>query len=154
MNNCLDFLRSMQYLKKLYNKKSTIICKKYSLTTMEMDILAFLANNPQYDTSKDIVEIRMLAKSHVSSSIDTLTSMGYIKKSTDKNDGRCTHLKLTEKCYEPVKQIQTMQKNFSSDVFDNFTKEEQELFFHYINRICGNVLTALNIKEDYIYNEQ
>ena len=38
----------------------------------EASIICFLKNNPQLDTAADIVEYKMLAKSHVSQAVESL----------------------------------------------------------------------------------
>ena len=47
------------------------ICKKWDLTRNELDVILFLANNPDYDRAVDIVNNRGLSKSHVSLSINS-----------------------------------------------------------------------------------
>ena len=66
-------------MKRLYEEQFEEICQKYQITQNEADILAFLANNPDYDTARDIVEIRMITKSYISKSVENL-----IKKNDDK----------------------------------------------------------------------
>ena len=53
-------------IKALYADCMEPVCHTYHITRMELDILLFLANNPKYDTAAEIIEIRYLAKSHVS----------------------------------------------------------------------------------------
>ena len=62
------FLRS-QGLRKLYGQLFAPLLERLGLTQLEMDILLFLANHPWKDTARDIVELRYLAKSHVSSGV-------------------------------------------------------------------------------------
>ena len=59
------FLRS-RGMEKLYSALFSPLLERCGLTQLEADILMFLANNPEYDTARDIVEKRRLAKSHVS----------------------------------------------------------------------------------------
>ena len=75
----IDFLDTITTIKKLYTVSLEPVCKQYDLTRMELDILLFLANNPQYDSAKDIIERRKLTKSHVSTSIKSLTKNNYLK---------------------------------------------------------------------------
>ena len=67
------FIRS-QGLRKLYCGLFTSMLESWGLTQLEADILLFLANNPEYDTARDIVEVRHLAKSHVSAGIEALAA--------------------------------------------------------------------------------
>lgn len=49
----IDFLDTITTIKKLYTVSLEPVCKQYNLTRMELDILLFLANNPQYDSAKE-----------------------------------------------------------------------------------------------------
>ena len=69
MNALAETLLAWQRMGKLYTRMELEVCARHGLTRLETDILLFLANNPAYDTAKDIVEVRMIAKSHVSASI-------------------------------------------------------------------------------------
>ena len=48
-------LRSML---RLYEKMMKNVCRKYGLSMVEVDIIAFLKNHPMKDTAADIVEYR------------------------------------------------------------------------------------------------
>ena len=73
-------------LKTLYARCIEEVCTAYKLTRMELDILLFLANNPCYDTATDIIEIRYLAKSQVSS-----RGLGDVYKRQDMRRGSKDH---------------------------------------------------------------
>lgn len=70
-------LRSLT--KRLYGQRIQPVCEAYGLTRMEMDILLFLANNPAFDTARDIVERKQFTKSHVSASVAELERRGYLR---------------------------------------------------------------------------
>jgi MarR family transcriptional regulator for hemolysin len=65
------FIRS-RGLGKLYARLFTPLLEEWGLTQTEADILLFLANNPGYDTARDMAEKRHLAKSHISAGIEAL----------------------------------------------------------------------------------
>ncbi len=79
-------------LKTLYARCIEEVCTAYKLTRMELDILLFLANNPCYDTATDIIEIRYLAKSQVSSSIRLLEEKGFLRKEYAGHNRKTAHL--------------------------------------------------------------
>lgn len=43
-------------IKTLYAKCVDEICVKHNITRMKLDILLFLANNPHFDSAKEIIE--------------------------------------------------------------------------------------------------
>ena len=66
-----------------YAMEKRAVMEKYDMTSIEVDVMLFLANNPQFDTAAEIVSIRKIAKSHVSLAVSRLTERGYLEKSKD-----------------------------------------------------------------------
>lgn len=118
----IDFLDTITTIKKLYTVSLEPVCKQYDLTRMELDILLFLANNPQYDSAKDIIERRKLTKSHVSTSIKSLTKNNYLKPVYLPNNKKTVHLKLLNSADEIIKAGQQAQKNFLKRFLKIFQK--------------------------------
>ena len=71
-----NYFDTMARAQKGYARLLEPICKKWNLTRNELDVILFLANNPDYDRAVDIVNHRGLSKSHVSLSINSLESRG------------------------------------------------------------------------------
>ena len=78
MDTPAEMLLAWQRLSKRYARMELEVCAKHGLTRLETDILLFLANNPGYDTARDIVAVRMIAKSHVSASVETLLGQRFV----------------------------------------------------------------------------
>ena len=116
---------------------------QFCLTRMEIDILAFLANNPEKNTAHDIVEYRMIAKSHVSKAVDTLLERGYIHRRKDNSDRRCMKLILTEQAEELISVILTTQQEFSRQLTEGFTEDELLFFSKIIIRFADNAAKCL-----------
>ena len=83
-------LRSLT--KRLYGQRIQPVCEAYGLTRMEMDILLFLANNPAFDTARDIVERKQFTKSHVSASVAELERRGYLRGEFREGNRKTVHL--------------------------------------------------------------
>ena len=71
-----NYFDTMARAQKGYARLLEPICKKWELTRNELDVMLFLANNPDYDRAVDIVNHRGLAKSHVSMSVTSLENRG------------------------------------------------------------------------------
>lgn len=116
----------------LYGDCLEDVCKAHGMTRMEMDILLFLANNPRYDTAADMVEIRQLAKSHVSMAVKTLTERGMLTRHYKSGNRKTVHLRLTEKANPIVRDGKKAQEKFVSILYAGFSGEEvqqcRELF--------------------------
>ncbi len=141
----IDFLDTITTIKKLYTVSLEPVCKQYDLTRMELDILLFLANNPQYDSAKDIIERRKLTKSHVSTSIKSLTKNNYLKPVYLPNNKKTVHLKLLNSADEIIKAGQQAQKIFET-ILKDFSKDEKQTIINAFSKIQRNAQQKL--KED------
>lgn len=136
----IDFMASVA---ELYDRRMALISSSFNLTAMELSILLFLANNPDYDTARDIVEKRHLTKSHVSISLRDLMERGFIRKEHRNGNNRTVHLVLLPASDEIVCKGQKAQAAFLSIVTNGFSPTEMENFYSYINRMNNNILSAL-----------
>lgn len=61
-------LRNANKFAEAYYRALQPLCLETGLPPLAVDILLFLANNPAFDTARDIVERKQFTKSHVSAS--------------------------------------------------------------------------------------
>ena len=138
MNGTGQILHSSFAIKKAYDGLWESIQEKYGLTRVEIDVLAFLANNPASDTAREIVEYRMIAKSHVSGAVDSLTEKGWLTGEQDTKDRRCVHLKLTESASAAVEEILSRRKEFDAAIREGITEEEMAAFSRMLEMLTEN----------------
>lgn len=122
-----ELLMGASQFKKLYESQCENILCRFSLKQIELDILLFLANNPPYDTARDIAELRGLAKSNLSTAIERLSGDGYLTSQVDPRDRRFAHLSLTEKAHPVVSQGKAMQKKVFLALMDGIPEEDKEV---------------------------
>lgn len=79
----------------VYEKQFDELSEKENLTKLEIAIIGFLANNPAFNTAKDIERIRKFKKSNISTAVDNLNNRGLLTKEVSKSDRRITNLYLT-----------------------------------------------------------
>ncbi len=127
----------------LYETYMKPVCQSYSLTSMELSVLLFLSNNPEYDTAKDIVKIRHLTKSHVSIAVSSLEERGFLKKEYRDGDHKTVHLILEPACAEILRKGREAQYEFLSVIRRGFSEEELETISGYLRRIHENMSEAL-----------
>ncbi len=127
----------------LYDLMMKPIADQYGLTAMELSILLFLANDPECDTATDIVEIRHLAKSYVSTSIRSLEEQVYLKKEHRNGDHRTTRLVLLPPAQEVINAGRQAQTDFMSILTGNFSEDEICELETFLNRMNDNVCRAL-----------
>lgn len=119
------------------------MCEAYGLTRMEMDILLFLANNPAFDTARDIVERKQFTKSHVSASVAELERRGYLRGEFREGNRKTVHLALCPGAEPAVRAGQAAQREVLTAMFMGFTEEERMRMGQTISRIVSNIRTAL-----------
>lgn len=112
-------------LKRRYAHEMAEVLDKWQLTSMEADVLLFLANNPGCDTASDMVTLCQLTKSHVSKAVDHLTEQGYITQQRDQSNRRKVHLLLTDAAKPVVKAGQAAQKRFLDVLTNGLTDEDK-----------------------------
>ena len=134
-------LRSLT--KRLYGQRIQPVCEAYGLTRMEMDILLFLANNPAFDTARDIVERNQFTKSHVSASVAELERRGYLRGEFREGNRKTVHLALCPGAEPAVRAGQAAQREVLTAMFMGFTEEERMRMGQTISRIVSNIRTAL-----------
>lgn len=115
------------------------VCKTYGIPETAMDILLFLANNPEYTSARDIVEVRNLKANLVSIHVDRLVREGYLTRSEVPGDRRKHALALTEKAAPIVEAGRKMQEEFFETMFGGIGQEERESCFATLETIGKNM---------------
>lgn len=139
----LNFWEHQNAIKTLYSKCVEKVCVKHNITRMELDILLFLANNPYFDTATDIVEIRYLSKSQVSSSIKLLEKCGYIRKEYANHNHKTAHLKICEAAGDIISDGQSAQDKFASIMLGGFSQDEINNMKKFTDHIWSNINSYL-----------
>lgn len=67
-------------ISRTYSDECRPLCHELKLPQTAFDILMFLANNPEYKTARDIVEIRKIKANLVSVNVDKLVNEGYLER--------------------------------------------------------------------------
>lgn len=134
-------------IKTLYSVCVDPVCKKYRINRTELDILLFLANNPQYDTAADIVEIRYLAKSHVSISIKELEQLGYLEGRYLEGNHKTIHLVVKDTAKEVITDGRMAQQEFFNILFHGIKQKEMEQARSFFNQISQNIRNHLESRE-------
>ena len=134
-----NYFDTMARAQKVYARLLEPICKKCDLTRNELDVLLFLANNPDFDRAVDIVNNRGLAKSHVSMSVTSLENRGLLERIPDPLDRRTVHLKLTEQAKEITDWGCRVQKQFMDYLHQGVTEEQLEMMRMFADRVHENI---------------
>ncbi len=127
------------YILKYYNHMFDDLIKKENMTQIEIDILAFLHNNPEYKHAQDIVNIRGISKAHASIAIDKLVHKGYIQRIPDNENRRTNNLYITDQATEIINKIVDIQHSYNSIAFKDIDAHEKEILNQILRKIYKNL---------------
>lgn len=126
-------------VKMLYAKCVEKVCEQHNITRMELDILLFLANNPLFDTAADIVEVRYLSKSHVSTSIKALEKKGLLEKKYGDDNRKTLHLLICSAASPIIADGRAAQEKFLEVIFQGISEAEIEVMKSCNQHILDNI---------------
>lgn len=154
MRLMLEMMSGFQMVSKLYEKRFHTIREKYHVTQIEIDVLAFLTNNPAFDTASDIVKYRMLPKANVSQAVELLIQKNMLKRTPDEKDRRKIHLKAQKESEELLADILTEQNIFLESLFDGIPQGEREQYMRLNHRMLDNVKKGLETQTEDKYGTE
>lgn len=140
-------ISELRTIMKLYDRMLEHICHDYQLSKTEITIIGFLQHNPGKDTAVDIAELHMLAKSQVSSAVESLIQKGLLEREQDRIDRRRIHLTLQPAAQPITDAITAVRKQFHTVILDGFTEREILLSEEFSQRISHNAKMALGRRE-------
>ena len=86
------FFSHANKMTKAYHVMLTPLCKEAGLPPLALDILLFLANNPEHNTAKDICRMRGHKPGIVSVHVERLVNDGLLERREMPGDRRQTRL--------------------------------------------------------------
>ena len=135
-----NFLAIRQVLYHLYTGMFDDMQKRLGMTQMEINILLFLANNPDMDTAAEVVSACRLSKSQVSMAVENLAQKGYLSRMTE---GRRIHLQLLPAADEVIREGAACRKEFTDMVLEGVSPEERERLNVLLLRVAENAREAI-----------
>lgn len=138
-----DVVMSGVQLKKLVSRKVDPIIQEYNLRPVELDILFFLWKEKQIDTAKGIIERKHLSKAHISKSIENLRLGRFIKVTEDEKDHRISHISLTEKSDEVIREVTKVYAECREIMQGGISPEEIEVTKRVVSQMIKNINDAL-----------
>lgn len=136
MNTGLEFAVKM---KLAYSAKCKPICQEMGLPQTAFDILMFFSNNPEYQTARDIVEIRKIKANLVSVNVEKLVREGYLERRAVKDDRRKMKLLCTDKAQPVIQRGKKAQEDFFEELFEGIGAGTKERFFEALELIGINL---------------
>ena len=122
-----------------YKATQKKVCKAWNVPEVSLDILLFLANNPEYTTARDIVEVRSIKANLVSQHVDRMVREGYLCRKEVQGDRRKRDLSLTEKAMPIIEAGRRMQTDFFETLFHGISEGEKRAFFETMDIMSRNM---------------
>ena len=122
-----------------YGARCKPLCREIQMPQTAFDILMFLANNPDYNTARDIVEIRGLKANLVSMNVEKLVQEGFLKRIPDSKDRRKNVLNCTENAKAVIEKGRQLQGDFFGSLFNGIDEESRRQFYGVIEKISMNI---------------
>ena len=144
------FIEKISYITRAYELCSVEPCKTLNLSQTELDIIAFLANNPGTDTAGDIATYRYISKASISLTVDSLIQKKLLTAKPDDDDRRRIHLALTKKAASMVKTINDSREKLRAVLFEGFSLKEKNALLDGVSRAAENAhqfITKKNVEE-------
>ena len=115
------------------------ICKKTGLPPMAVDILMFVANNPQNGTAKDICRCRGFKSGIVSVHVDRLVNEGLLLRKSVAGDRRKTQLVCTDTAGNIIEKGRELQKSFAQKLLAGMSDADIEVFHNCLTNLSNNI---------------
>lgn len=133
-----SILQSGQF-KKLMEDEITGLRKKYGLKKAEIEILYFLSQCGEHNTSTDIYYQLMMNRGHISQAVDGLCRKHYIAAIHDEEDRRYVHYKILDSAAEIVEEIAKAHENMRNKILQGISEEELNAFLSVAIKIRRNI---------------
>ena len=137
----LSYTRLLQFYKqfgKFYARQFSDFSVRTGLSMREIHVLLFLANNPGYDTARDISELRGLSKSQVSQAVELLAAEGFLLRTPDEADRRVVHLSITPAGLPLARECQTIQTACGQRLLAGLSEEQEQQLALLLGTVLDN----------------
>ncbi|MDO5155189.1 MAG: MarR family transcriptional regulator [Eubacteriales bacterium] len=130
----------------IYDYLCQPVCKKYDIQQTSLNILLFLANNPGFNTAKDIHKYRGIKQSMVSFHVEKLVRDGYIERESVPEDRRQVKLVCTKKAQALIEEGRRQQELFMRCISEDVTEEDREAYIKVLSILKRNIMNCIELK--------
>ena len=129
----------------LYENLCQPVCRECGIAQTALDILMFLANNPEYYTARDICRVRGIKANLVSFHVEKLVQEGYLEREAIPGDRRQVRLLLTDKAEPAIAQGRAVQQSYREILTDHIAPSDLKAFQRCMDTIRQNIERAKKI---------
>ena len=143
MNYSVDTLLYGMQFRRLLEKEMQPIETEYGLYKIDVQVLLYLKNAGEHNTSKDIMQLNMFTRGHISQSLSRLQKKGYVRMEQDMNDRRCTHNYLTEDASHIIDMLEKIYAKIKEIILEGVTEEEEKVLITVAQKMTCNIEKVL-----------
>lgn len=143
MERSFEILLYGRQFRKLIEQELDCLQKEYDLCKIDMHILFYLFNAGDKNTSRDIRNLKLFTKGHISQSLNRLQNREFIYMVQDKRDKRCMHIILNKTTEGIISRIHNAYDRINKIVFQNITEEEIQVLESVANKINDNIKSVI-----------
>ena len=121
------------------DQRMTNALMEVDLTASQGPILGYITHRKTPPCSRDIEEEFQLSHPTVSGLLSRLEKKDFIEFRPDEADRRCKRIYLRPKGIAFTENIHRTIKETETQMVQDFTEEEKELFFEFLNRAITNM---------------
>lgn len=139
MNKEIEIILRGSQFRKILEDHIRELKKKYNVTKAELEILNYLSDSGEKNTSSDIYHHLMMTRGHISQSVDKLCKKNYIHVLPDEKDRRFIHCILTESAHRVIDDMRQQIDFMNECIFEGITEEEMEIFGNIAYKVWDNM---------------
>lgn len=143
MNQSLEVLLNGMQFRRLLEKELESLRNEYDLCKIDMQILFYLHEAKERNTPRDIVELNLFSKGHISQSLGRMQGKNLVTMVHDEQDRRCLHILLCSDAEEIIEKVKNVYERINADVFYGITEEEKRNFISVAKKINGNIQNTI-----------
>ena len=137
--NPISFLSLASKTAKAYESFCRPVCKKHKINQTCLDVILFLANNPGYNTARDLCGLRGIRPGNASVAIDTLVGRGLLTRQADPDDRRITRLVLTSEAVPIITDGRETQKQFGGRLVQGVSAQDLQICADTVLKLGANI---------------
>lgn len=134
-----SFLALMKKSETVYQRFCQNVIRDWELNATSFQVVMFLANNPDYNTARDVSRMRGIKTGITSIAVEQLIQMGFLERRTDPNDRRIQRLFVTEQARDLVEQGRQAQREFAESIAEALTPQEREEYFRLTDKLMNRI---------------
>ena len=141
--NLETLIKRCAAFRKVYARVSAPELKAYGLSPSEVDILIFLANNPNINTAKEMGHFLQVSKGLVARSLESLITRGFLRTAMDERDHRRQHIFLEEEAYKVIAILAKRRQEVGTLILQGISQEQMQMVVETFDIMNANIMKIL-----------